>query len=214
MLGRHQRFVADEEGRGLDVERQAEGPRLFQAARHVGRLEEAVMDVHREEALAELLDFDALVGRHERRVLDGHMHQQHALVQHLVVLEIVQQRAGNRIAARGQEHGGAGHAHRRLLGAFQEQVDRHRFVADALQMRAPSDAPGLHQEEHAGRDEDRQPAAFDDLDRVGGEEHDVDEAEQRRTPRPPATTPHFHCLAATSETLKVSITITPVTAMP
>ena len=80
------------------------------------------MNAHGEESLAEFLDLDALFGRHERHVVHLDMDHDDALVKDLVVLEVMQQRARNRINARGQEHRGARHAHGCLLGAFQEQA--------------------------------------------------------------------------------------------
>ena len=88
------------------------------------------------------------------------MAEHDALVQHLVVLEVVQQRAGNGVGARGEEYGRAGDAQRRLVGALEKQIERQGFAADFFQMDAPADAPGLHDHEHAGRDRERQPAAL------------------------------------------------------
>ena len=177
MFGEHQRFVADEEGGGIDVDDKAIGARFFQGARHIRRFEKAVMDLHREEALAELLDFDAPARRHDGRVLDIDMHQHDALVQNLVVLEIVQKGAGHRIVAGGKEDSCARDPGGRFLGALHKEIERHGFVADALDMSPAPQPPGLHHDEHAGGDGERQPAALDDLQAVGEKECDVDECQ-------------------------------------
>ena len=47
------------------------------------------------------------------------------LVEHLVVLEIVEQRVGHAVGRGGHEHGGAGHAGGAGGGGFDEDRDRH-----------------------------------------------------------------------------------------
>ena len=105
MFGGNQRLAADEEGRGFRIDGQTEGARFGQGARHIGHFKEAVMDMHRIEPLAELFDRKALFGRHKGGVVGDDLGNDDALVQHLVMLEIVQQRAGNCIGPRRQEHG-------------------------------------------------------------------------------------------------------------
>ena len=122
MFRRHQRLAADEESHGVGVQRQAMRPRLGESLGHVGNLEKAVMEAQGIKALAEFLDLDALRGRHERRIVHHHLSRDDALVQDLVVLQIVQQRTGNHIAARAQEHGGARDAPGVFVGAVQEQL--------------------------------------------------------------------------------------------
>ena len=56
------------------------------------------------------------------------------------------------------------------------QVDR--IVAQALDHQLPALLPGHHQREHERADQQREPAAVDDLDDVGGEEREVDDEEE------------------------------------
>src|SRR3546814_10144478 len=54
----------------------------------------------------------ATLVRSERLVGDLDRQQHHAFMQHLVVLQIVEQRVRHAVGARGHEHRGAGHARR------------------------------------------------------------------------------------------------------
>src|SRR6185312_14708922 len=119
---------------------------------HVGHFEEAMMDAHAEKALAQLLDLQPLVIRHDRRVFDHHVADDHTLMKHLVVLEIVEERTWNHVAARRHEDGGAGDAQRSLVRPLEEEIDGKRIVADAVLMDAPAKTPGLHHNEDAGGD--------------------------------------------------------------
>src|SRR4029077_7996763 len=103
MLSRHERFASDEERRGIEIDRKAEAARVLKRSRHVRRFEEAVMNANAEESLAELFDLDASLGSDRRRLFDRDVSQKDTLVQHLVVLQIVQKRAGNRVAPRGEK---------------------------------------------------------------------------------------------------------------
>ena len=90
--------------------------------------------------------------------------QDHLLVQHLVVLEVMQQHDRRALGVGRHEHRGALHAHRLpTLDVREEHVDRHRA---ALQNRAQNRAAALprrHQREHEQRDGERHPAAVRDL---------------------------------------------------
>ena len=67
--------------------------------------------------------------RHVRNVADDHGQEHDALVQHLVVLEVVQQRVRHAVGRRRQEHRGALDARRRRdLDALDEEVERQRVV--------------------------------------------------------------------------------------
>ena len=136
------------------------------------------MDTDVVESLAELLDFDALLWRHDRRIVDGDIGQQHPLVKHLVVLEIVKERGRHHVVPRSQENRGACDTNRRFVGAIEEQIECHRFRANAFLVRAPSGSPCFHQHVSGCCDQDRQPAAFDDLERVRGKEHQINEGER------------------------------------
>ena len=84
---------------------------------------------------------DAVLERDARNVLvdDGQDHV--VLVQHLVVLEIVQQRGRREIRIAGEEHGGAGDDVRRLfLEALDQRLERH-LDATGLVREQPRAAP-------------------------------------------------------------------------
>ena len=91
--GRATIFSRPTKERGFhQVEAEAADPALRQRARDVGLLEEAVADRHGVEILVEMVDLEPLGLGHPRHVLGLHRHQHVALVQHLVVLHVVQQR--------------------------------------------------------------------------------------------------------------------------
>ena len=91
-LADHHLLAADEE-RGLEqVEAELHQPQLRQRARDIGLVHEAVAHRDGVEIVVEMAHLDALVVGHVRDVLGLDLHQHDALVQHLVVLEVVQQR--------------------------------------------------------------------------------------------------------------------------
>jgi hypothetical protein len=75
----------------MGTPRSASGSKV---ARHIGLLHEAVAQLDVVHALAEMADGGARVGRHVRFVGHHHGEQHDLLVQHLVVLEVVQQAVG------------------------------------------------------------------------------------------------------------------------
>jgi hypothetical protein len=78
------------------------------------------MDPDRIKTLAELFHFQPPLRGDQRRVIHRHIHDHDTFMQNLIVLEIVQQRAGNDIGARRQEHPQARHADGALVGPLQE----------------------------------------------------------------------------------------------
>src|SRR3546814_3823182 len=72
------------------------------------------------------LRLDTLVERHERAVGGAHRDDQILLVEHLVVLEVVEQRAGRALGVGGEEHRGAldafGRAARKRGGRSEEHT--------------------------------------------------------------------------------------------
>ena len=135
-------------------------------------------------------------------------------MQHLVVLEIVQQRARHDVGARRQEHAQARHAGGALVGALQEQGsgrDSERTFSRCT--RRPRRQVSMPMKTQAAMNK-RQPAALGNLERIGDEEdqiadaHGAEQADHQKQPASAIACPP-RC-----EALKVSITITPVTAMP
>ena len=99
-LRRHQCLTSDEEGGGIDIQRQAEAAGIAQRLRHIGGFEKSVMHSDGVEAFAQFFDVQPPLRRHQRRVVDCHIHDHDPFVKDLVVLEVVQQRTGNDIGAR------------------------------------------------------------------------------------------------------------------
>ena len=115
------------------------------------------------------------------RHVQGLNGQEHiALVQDLVVLQVVHQRMWHHALVRGQEHRGAGHAH----GWCKHQARQEAVQPDALllhfgaQQLAPT-APGAQHGEQHDAQHHREPATLRDLDAVGDDEGDVDAQEYR-----------------------------------
>ena len=115
--GRGHHGLAAEEVAGLE-HRDAQAVRLGerQGLGHVGRVHETEVQRDAPEAVAQRLHLHPLVHRHPRHLVELHGEDHVALVQHLVVLEVVQQRlrhgarVGHRIhrGALGAVHGLAG----------------------------------------------------------------------------------------------------------
>ena len=119
------------------------------------------------------------------------------LVQHLVVLEIVQQRGRREIRIAGEEHRRARHDVRRLLlQAADQRIDRHFDAARLLNQDAAAALPRDDQQHHQDAEQDRQPRALQELQQVRGQERRVDEDErhhqQRRLPPLPLPQPPDH----------------------
>ena len=108
--GRGDQGLAGEEEAGVHhLELRAAALDLGQRGGDVGLLHEAVAEDQPVEALAELVELEALLLLDIGHVLDLDGQQHHPLVQHLVVLEVVQQRVGHAVGGGGHEHRGAGH---------------------------------------------------------------------------------------------------------
>ena len=145
-----------------------------------------------------------------------HREQDHLLVQHLVVLEMMEQHHRRALRVRRHEHRGAAHAHglaepRRSRGTGPGQA---RLAQHLLHLGAPALPGGEHRRTRAAATSEREPAAVLDLDDVGREEAEVDgqeeDEERQRAPARPVPA------AARAITVKriVVIAIVPVTAMP
>ena len=152
--------------------------------------------------------------RHARRVLgdDGEDHV--LLVQHLVVLEVVQQRGRRELGIAGEEHRGARHDVRRLLlQAVQQRLERHLGLARLVGKDARAAPPGQDQQHHGDAEQQRHPGAFQQLEQVGGEEVAVDDDErhhqQRRLPAG-----QCHSFQITMKPSMPSTTMVVATAMP
>ena len=125
-------------------------------------------------------------------------HAQRPLVQHLVVLEVVQQRRGHVVGVAGQEHRRPGHAHdARARQARQERGEQRPVLSPLRQHQLAPALPGGHQRHERTAQHERHPAPFQQLERVGGEEQPVEDEEgaehpERRPARPAELAAEHH----------------------
>ena len=132
---------------------------------HVGRLEEAAMDGHRKEALAMLLYLDALGGGTIGVSSTATWQMMIRSCRTLLCLRLCSSAPGTESPRGARKTAVPATRVGVLVGAGEQKIERHGFAADLFQMRAAADAPRLHHEEHAGGDQQRQPAALHDLER-------------------------------------------------
>ena len=190
-----QRLAGEEEGGQHQVDRDAVAPAQLERPRDVGRVGEAVADEDAEEALAQLLDLDPLGVGDVGHLLVAHGHEQHALVQHLVVLDVVQHRLRHDLDVAGHEHGRALHAGQLRVELVDEAADGERVAVELVPQDVAAVAPGDDAEREQAGDQQREPAARGDLERVGGEVGEVDQqqrAERGERGRTPAPQPAGH----------------------
>jgi len=92
----------------------------------------------------------------------------------------VQQGMRHEVGRGGHEHGGAFHARgRRDLDALHEQIERQGILREAVhEERATALPRGEQREDHRAHHQ-REPPSRGNLERVGGEERDVDQHERR-----------------------------------
>ena len=113
------------------------------------------------------------------------------LVQHLVVLEIVQERGRRIFRVAGEKNRRPRHDVRRLLfQTLHQRLERH-FRAPRLEGQQPRPAPPRGHDQHDREAEhDRNPRAFQDIDEGRGDKDRIDENERhhqrRRAPERPA----------------------------
>ena len=121
------------------------------------------------EIVAEMDHLEPSVGRHSRNMPGSHVQQNDALVQHLVVLKIVQEWHRNHIDSASKIDGGAGYpcltVHLR-----DEVLQRQRIAFELAREREPALPPSRHGKEERRGNDQRHPAALDDLHHVGGDE--------------------------------------------
>src|SRR5271155_2309819 len=172
-------FFAPDDERGLhQIEAEAADPALREGAQDIWLVHEPVADADRIEALAELADFEPLLVRNMRHVLGLDLHYHDALVQHLVVLEGMQQGDRNMCDVAGHEDSRPRDAGRPVgLDRLDELLERHRVPGAQLGEQPTAAPPCSHYREHDYRDDDREPAAVGNLQQIGAKEGKIDDAE-------------------------------------
>ena len=99
-----------------------------------------------------------------RHILVQHGDEQHPLMQHLIVLEVVQQGAGQKILLAGHENRNAGHPDgARLRQPGDEGGKRQAILPEAGEQQLPSLIPGDHQPRRQHAQQQRHIAALRDF---------------------------------------------------
>ena len=142
-------------------------------------LHEAVMQDHPGDALDHLDHLGAVFVGDARRFLDQHGDQHHALVQDVVVLDELGQRQRHAVGGGGQEHRGAVKPRVASADGGLDQVFFRLAQLAARPLDQPdAAAPGQHQERDDAGQQQRKPAALEQLGRIGGKEDAVDDEEE------------------------------------
>ena len=187
--GRHdQRLAAEIERHVVELQRRNRFARFVQRLPnrcedlgHVGRFHEPVPRGDLVEPGAPCCYGHAVDVGDLRDFLRRQRHQHDLVMQHLVVLEMMQQHRRRHIRNRGQEHRHAGHAQRLApLDVGNEEVEWQRCLGEDTGHLLPSATPRAHQQVDHRASREREPAALDELDHVGAEEGKVNDQEERR----------------------------------
>ena len=116
------------------------------------------------------------------------------LVKHLVVLEIVQQRRRHIAGVAGQKHRGTFDDMRRAFLEALDQIEQRHFGAPGLvDQDGGATAPRPDQACHQDSEQHRDPGALQQLQKVGGEERQIDhdQRQDQRSSRCGAPIPEF-----------------------
>ena len=120
-------------------------------------------------------------------------------MQHLVVLDIVEERAGHAFGGGGHKDRCARNAGGRILGALGKYLHRQRDLAHAFAHQFAPTRPCGEQQEGDEADQQREPAAFGNFGKVGGKVCPVHDQEERHNggcippfPLPNANQQHCH----------------------
>ena len=136
------------------------------------------------------------------------------LVQHLVVLEAVQQRRGRAFRIAGEKHRRPRNPLRRLsLQHAHQIVERRLEPAGFLEQEPRAAPPRVHHQHDDAAERQRHPAALDDLEHVGGKKSQIDE-EERQHQRRRGDGDQRHIRQMTMKAIMPVTTMVPVTAMP
>ena len=154
----------------------AERYRLAQSERHIRCLHEPVAQLDSSNAGTDGCDHGPLGGCDARYLRNRDSDQQDVLVQHSVKLEVLRQRQGDPLRQAAEHDGRSGKTMRRVsLNALGELLQtlpqpQTNAVHDLLAL-----APGEHQKRDHESDQQRKPAAVDQLGRGGREEQQIDQ---------------------------------------
>jgi hypothetical protein len=105
------------------------------------------------------------------------MQEYNALVQHFVVLKVVQKRHWNHVDAARHVYCRAGHAGFGV-NLSDELGERVSIPLEFVQQSVPTLPPSPHQEEYDRRDNERKPASLQHFHQVGADEREINHGEQ------------------------------------
>ncbi len=100
------------------------------------------------------------------------------------------------------------------IDAVEKGFQRQRLLALAGGDSDAPPEPAPHDEEHRGGDDQRDPAAIEELQHVGREQRSVDYDEQAEHRDRELPHGHFQARTASANTSTLVTSIVPVTAMP
>jgi hypothetical protein len=146
----------------------------------VGRLHEAVTNADAVKPLALIFDGEAFVGGNFGHVFARHAEQHDLFVEHLVVLEVMQQDGRGAVGIRGHEYGCSADAMRRRVPHVVEEILQGQDIGHESFAKDLSAAlPRGHGGENNAGNEQREPTAVGDFGNVSSEKRDVDCQEDR-----------------------------------
>ena len=153
--------------------------RELQPLHHIGMFHESEMQGDPGDASTDRRELYPLVRIDPRRIATDRRDQQHPLVQHAIVPQVMRQGERYARASRSEDRGGSGQAEGRVL---EHPVDKLVLALPHSRSLAlehlVSRAPGQHQERDDARQQKREPAAREQLCRVGGNEDKFDDKQR------------------------------------
>ncbi len=190
MGGGADRAPRQEERRRHDVELEALLAQLRQGPGNVGRLHVAELHHDLGEVRPDRLHPDAVRLARARRVHRLHREDDVLLVQHLVVLQVVQECGRRDLGVAREKDRGAAHVMRRaLLQHGDELEERHVGLAGLVGQDRDAAHPGPHHHDEDARQHEGHVAAVEHLEQVREQEQELDHDEghdrgDRRDRRP------------------------------
>ena len=141
----------------------------------IRRFLKTVIGGYAHKVFGERFNFNTLVGVYIRHIGGAYGEDNIVFVQHFIVLQVVQQRAGYRIRIADHKHGIARHALRRVFGKVLQEGHQFQPAVRLLMVQDfAAFAPSRKDEYQQHRNQQWQPAAGRNLQEVGRKEGDVE----------------------------------------
>ena len=177
--GGHHRVARQEVAGGHGIELTATAFDLLQCLGNIGVILETVIQYHLPAVVTQRVNFKALVQADPGHFVVAHRHKQVVVVQHLVVLEVVQHGVGNGAHLGGEKHSRALNTGRRAdKDCLQKAGQINGIGAQLFIEQAPTVFPGQHQGEDGPTNSQREPATVKQLEQVGRPEGKVHRKEE------------------------------------